>query len=43
VLDRKVAALLRQRSQTEGLVEAVGVERFRQWVGTERFAVPAGE
>ena len=40
-LDRKVAALLRQVSQTGGLVAAVGPERFGAWVATESFAVPA--
>ena len=39
-LDRKVEALLRQESQTAGLVAAVGLDRFRAWVATERFAVP---
>ena len=39
-LARKVAALLRQASQTEGLVAAVGLERFRAWVATECFAEP---
>lgn len=39
-LDRKVEALVRQVSQTGGLVEALGVERFRTWVATEAFAVP---
>ncbi|GAA4364653.1 PIG-L family deacetylase [Nocardioides caricicola] len=39
-LDRKVEALLAQESQTAGLVSAVGHERFRAWVATERFAVP---
>lgn len=39
-LDRKVAALLRQESQTAGLVEAVGLGRFRAWVASESFAVP---
>ena len=39
-LDRKVQALLRQRSQTSGLVEAVGLERFRAWVAHECFARP---
>jgi LmbE family N-acetylglucosaminyl deacetylase len=39
-LDRKVAALLRQESQTSGLVAAVGRERFRAWVATESFASP---
>ncbi len=37
-LDRKVEALLRQPSQTAGLVEAVGLERFRAWVANECFA-----
>lgn len=40
-LDRKVDALLRQESQTGGLVAAVGRERFGAWVATERFAPPA--
>lgn len=39
-LDRKVAALLRQESQTGALVEAVGIERFRTWVSSEAFALP---
>ncbi len=39
-LDRKVAALLQQVSQTAGLVEAVGLERFRAWVASESFAEP---
>ena len=37
-LDRKVEALLIQASQTSGLVEAVGLERFRAWVAHECFA-----
>ncbi len=40
-LDRKVEALLRQPSQTSGLIEAVGLERFRAWVATECFAARA--
>lgn len=40
-LDRKVEALLRQVSQTSGLVAAVGRERFAAWVATESFALPA--
>ncbi len=40
VLDRKVDALLRQVSQTRGLVEAVGLRRFRAWVASESFAGP---
>jgi hypothetical protein len=39
-LDRKGEALLRQPSQTQGLVAAVGLERFRAWVATESFAPP---
>jgi LmbE family N-acetylglucosaminyl deacetylase len=39
-LDRKVEALLRQESQTAGLVAAVGLDRFRAWVSAEHFAVP---
>jgi LmbE family N-acetylglucosaminyl deacetylase len=39
-LDRKVEALLRQASQTGGLVTAVGRERFSAWVATESFALP---
>jgi LmbE family N-acetylglucosaminyl deacetylase len=42
LLDRKVEALLLQESQTAGLVSAVGPARFRAWVATEAFAVPAG-
>ncbi|WP_243057642.1 PIG-L deacetylase family protein [Nocardioides sp. SR21] len=40
LLDRKVAALLLQESQTAGLVSAVGIERFRAWVATEYLAEP---
>jgi LmbE family N-acetylglucosaminyl deacetylase len=39
-LERKVAALLRQESQTGDLVAAVGHDRFAAWVATERFALP---
>jgi LmbE family N-acetylglucosaminyl deacetylase len=39
-LDRKVDALLTQVSQTAGLVEAVGIDRFRAWVAVEAFAAP---
>jgi LmbE family N-acetylglucosaminyl deacetylase len=39
-LDRKVEALLAQRSQTGDLVAAVGLDRFRHWVATESFAPP---
>ncbi len=40
-LERKVRALLSQPSQTGGLVEAVGLDRFRAWVAAETFARPA--
>ena len=40
LLDRKVAALLAQESQTAGLVAAVGLPRFRAWVATEALAEP---
>jgi LmbE family N-acetylglucosaminyl deacetylase len=40
LLDRKVAALLQQVSQTGGLVGAVGLARFRAWVASESFARP---
>jgi hypothetical protein len=42
LLDRKVEALLRQESQTSGLVAAIGLDRFREWVALEAFAPPAG-
>ena len=41
LLDRKVAALLLQESQTAELVAAVGLERFRAWVAVEALAAPA--
>jgi LmbE family N-acetylglucosaminyl deacetylase len=41
-LERKVRALLCQRSQTAGLVDAVGLDRFRAWVAAETFARPVG-
>jgi len=37
-LSRKVQALRCQASQTQGLVEAVGIDRFTAWVATECFA-----
>jgi LmbE family N-acetylglucosaminyl deacetylase len=40
LLDRKVAALLLQESQTAGLVSAVGHDRFRAWVSVETLATP---
>ena len=43
LLDRKVAALLAQESQTAGLVAAVGLARFRAWVATEALAEPRGK
>jgi LmbE family N-acetylglucosaminyl deacetylase len=42
LLDRKISALLLQESQTGGLVDAVGVDRFRAWAADEAFARPAG-
>lgn len=41
LLDRKVAALLAQVSQTRPLVDALGVDRFRQWVSVEAFRLHA--
>jgi LmbE family N-acetylglucosaminyl deacetylase len=37
VLDRKFAALTAHRSQTAGLIAAVGAERYRRWWSTEYF------
>lgn len=37
LLDRKVAALMAQASQVAPLVEALGADAFRTWVGTECF------
>jgi hypothetical protein len=34
---RKAEALLRQRSQTADLVDAIGLQRFSRWVRTECF------
>lgn len=42
-LERKVDALLGQASQTAGLVEALGVERYAAWVASECFAPPVIE
>ena len=39
-LERKVEALLRQRSQTADLVSAIGRDRFAAWIATECFAPP---
>jgi LmbE family N-acetylglucosaminyl deacetylase len=39
-LERKVEALLLQKSQTAGLLDAVGRERFAAWVAAESFAAP---
>jgi len=41
LLDRKISALLLQKSQTGGLVDAVGIERFTAWAADEAFAPPA--
>jgi len=41
ILRRKVAALRAQESQTAGLIEAVGLERYTAWVAVEGFAEPA--
>ena len=41
-LGRKVAALRAQASQTTGLIEAVGLDRFSAWVAVEAYADPAG-
>lgn len=40
LLDQKVAALRAQQSQTDALVEQMGLGRFRRWVSSERFADP---
>jgi LmbE family N-acetylglucosaminyl deacetylase len=40
-LERKVEALLAQASQTNGIVEAIGRERYAGWVSREGFADPA--
>jgi LmbE family N-acetylglucosaminyl deacetylase len=39
-LGRKVAALRAQASQTTGLIEAVGLDRFSAWVAVEAYADP---
>jgi LmbE family N-acetylglucosaminyl deacetylase len=39
-LERKVAALVAQESQTAGILAAVGRHRFARWVAVERFAAP---
>lgn len=39
-LRRKVTALQAQASQTTGLIEAVGLDRFTAWVAVEAFADP---
>ncbi|MDO9486576.1 MAG: PIG-L family deacetylase [Actinomycetota bacterium] len=43
VLQRKVDALVRHRSQTEGLIDAVGLDRLAAWVAVESFAAPASQ
>ena len=40
LLDRKISALLLQKSQTGGLVDAVGIKRFTAWAADEAFALP---
>jgi len=40
-LRRKVTALQAQASQTTGLIEAVGLDRYTAWVAVEVFAEPA--
>ncbi len=42
LLDRKVAALRTQASQTEPLIETFGPDRWREWIRTETFAPAAG-
>jgi len=37
LLERKFAALAAHRTQTSGLIELLGVERYRQWWSTESF------
>jgi LmbE family N-acetylglucosaminyl deacetylase len=42
VLDSKYAALVAHRSQTAGLIDRVGADRYRRWWATESFvAAPA--
>lgn len=43
LLDRKVAALVCQKSQTAELISAVGTARFREWVSVEMLAAPGPE
>ena len=38
ILERKVAALAAQSSQTSGLISTMGLDRFTQWVSREHFA-----
>lgn len=38
LLNRKVAALAAQSSQTTGLISTMGLDRFTQWVAQEHFA-----
>lgn len=42
LLDRKVAALEAQHSQTAGLVAQLGEQRFRQWIARECFVAARG-
>ncbi len=41
ILDRKVRALAAQASQTTGLIERIGGQRYRRWVGQESFVEAA--
>jgi LmbE family N-acetylglucosaminyl deacetylase len=41
VAARKVRALRAQATQTSGLIDALGVELYTAWVGTESFVEPA--
>ena len=40
LLDRKVAALRAQASQTDGVVDAMGLDTYRSWVSEEAFVEP---
>ena len=41
-LDRKVTALRGHRSQTTGLIELMGEDRYARWVSVESFASAFG-
>ena len=40
IVDRKVRALSAQTTQTTGLIEAMGLDRYTAWVGEESFTDP---